>query len=88
MKTCEKLDFGMRKMQQAIDFWNGILIVNGGVLKPEKCYWYLVNFKWENGECKLIEDTPAQILIEIEDGSRNQIAYKKSNEATEAVGVW
>ena len=26
------------RLQQSIKFWNGILRVSGGALKPEKCY--------------------------------------------------
>ena len=83
----EKIESVIQRMQQAITFWNGILRVSGDALKPEKCYWYLANFKWENGECKLIENTPEQILIEMEDENRIPIAYEKPKEATEAVGV-
>ena len=32
------------KLQQSINFWNGILRVTGGTLKPEKCYWYFARF--------------------------------------------
>ena len=84
----EKIESVITRMQKAITFWNGVLRVSGGALKPEKCYWYLAHFKWENGICKLIEDTPTQILIETEDGNKEPIAHKKPNEATEAVGVW
>ena len=38
----------INKMQKAIDFWNGIIRVSGGALKPEKCYWYLAHFKYNN----------------------------------------
>ena len=27
------------RLQQSINFWNGILRVSDGSLKPEKCYW-------------------------------------------------
>ena len=37
------------KLQQSIDFWNGILKVTEGSLKPEKCYCYFAIFKWEDG---------------------------------------
>ena len=76
------------KMQKAIDFWNGILRVSGGALKPEKCYWYLAQFEWKKGKHKLIHNSPETIKITTEDGRRTVIDYKKPNEATEAVGVW
>ena len=32
------------RLQQAIDFWNGILRVSGGALNPEKFYCYFPRF--------------------------------------------
>mgnify|MGYP001358008631 FL=1 len=61
----------IHKMQKAIDFWNGILRVSGGALKPEKCYWYLAQFEWKKGKHKLIQTTPETIKITTEDGKRN-----------------
>jgi hypothetical protein len=50
--------------------------VSGGALNPEKYYWYLAHFKWENGNCKLIEDTPKQVFIETENENKEPITYK------------
>jgi len=32
------------KMQQ----WHKLLQATGRDLVPEKCFWYLINFKWTN----------------------------------------
>ena len=37
------------QLQASINFWNGILRVTGGTLKPEKCYWYFTCFKYPKG---------------------------------------
>ena len=36
----------IRKMQDAIDHWEGGIRVTGGALVPVKSHWYLVDFKW------------------------------------------
>jgi len=38
----------MEKMQQSLTMWHGLLQATGGELVPEKCFWYLVDFKWAN----------------------------------------
>ena len=37
------------QLQASINFWNGILRVTGGTLKPEKYYWYFARFKYPKG---------------------------------------
>jgi len=36
------------KMQNSLQLWHGLLQAMGGDLVPEKCFWYLSNFKWDN----------------------------------------
>ena len=76
------------RLQHSIDFWNGILRVTGGALKPEKCYWYFARFEWENGEWSLSKSIPAPIPIKYDRGHRENIEFKGPQEATKAVGVW
>jgi len=40
------------KMQRSLSTWHGILRATGGELVPEKCFWYLIDFKWANKEWK------------------------------------
>ena len=61
------------RLQQSINFWNGILRVSGGALKPEKCYWYFARFLWSDGKWKLSEETPPPITIRDDDGRTNNI---------------
>ena len=76
------------RLQRAITFWNGILRVTGGDLKPEKCYWYLAKFTWINGVCTLDTSTPQNVTITDDNGRQHSIKYMKPTEATKAVGVW
>ena len=76
------------KLQSMVTFWNGILRVTGGALRPEKCYWYLLRFKWVDGISKLIYEKPNDILLSNDGGEQVAIDYKAPNVPTEAVGVW
>ena len=57
------------RLQASINFWNGILSVTGGALKPEKCYWYFARFLWIEGQWELSEEIPTPIHILTEDGT-------------------
>jgi len=35
-----------QKMQNSLQLWHGLLQATGGNLVPEKCFWYLIDFKW------------------------------------------
>jgi len=38
------------KMQQSLSMWHSLLWATGGELVPEKCFWYLIDFKWDNNK--------------------------------------
>ena len=76
------------RLQQPINFWNGILRVSGGALNPEKCYWYFARFLWTNDKWRLSEEVPPQITITDDNGRTNNIDFKQPSEATKAVDVW
>ena len=33
-------------LQSSVSSWGKLLITSGGSLKPEKCFFYLISFKW------------------------------------------
>jgi len=43
-----EVDQVSKKMQQSLSTWHGLLQATGGELVPDKCFWYLINFKWVN----------------------------------------
>jgi exonuclease III len=38
-----------RKMQVTLNTWTASTGVTGGILAPQKCWWYLVNFEYKRG---------------------------------------
>jgi len=55
------------KMQKSLSMWHGLLRATGGELVPEKCFWYLIDFKWENNKWayKKTGEAPGQIRVMI-----------------------
>ena len=76
------------RLQKAVDYWNGILRVSGGSLRPEKCYWYLATFEWVNGVSQLVDNSQYSISLSIDGGDQEQIKQHSSASSAEAVGVW
>lgn len=42
----------IKGLQHSLKTWEGGLRVTGGAIVPEKSHWYLVNFKWAQGNWK------------------------------------
>jgi len=38
------------KMQKSLSTWHGLLQATSRELVPEKSFWYLINFKWNNNK--------------------------------------
>ena len=51
--------------------WHDTLKITGGVVRPDKCAWMLVDFKWSNGQCqyKRISDHYAQLRLDDAEGN-------------------
>ena len=77
-----------QRLQQSIFFWNGMLQVTGGALRAEKCYWYPIEFEWNNGISSIKNPTEGEIVLVSASGSSSVIQRKSPSDAMEAVGVW
>ncbi len=77
-------------VQRATNNWAHLLQATGGNLKPAKCYWYLLQYQFQNGVAHL---TPKrhllhnQLTIPQPDGSDVEIILKDPSEASEVLGV-
>ena len=63
------------RMQKAVDTWEASIKTTGGAIRPKKCYWYVVDFKWKDSkwEYKTTDDLPATLTVKDTDGSRHPI---------------
>ena len=61
----EGVDSLQLRTQNIIDKWTGALWATGGVLRPEKCWWMLVEFKWQGSKWKYVDkdDVEMQIVV-------------------------
>jgi hypothetical protein len=78
----------MDSAQQDLDKWTELLIATGGALNPDKCYWYLVQYKCVNGIWEHDHDGSYKMSIPLPDGSRQEIKQINHNESKKMLGVW
>jgi hypothetical protein len=78
------------QVQQATIDWGKLAIASGGSLKPEKCFWYLIAFKFVHGQPQyksLTELPQRQLHIPTTDGRLVPIQQLATSEATKTLGV-
>jgi hypothetical protein len=53
------------RMKQALDLWEGGIRATGGAIVPEKSHWYLIDFKWQQGNWRYVTEieVPAQLFF-------------------------
>ncbi len=80
-----------RSLQQSINNWGKLLIATGGSLKPDKCFYHLLDFAWSaKGGWQYIahhEDGLADITIPMPDGTAAPISPIAVDDAQMTLGV-
>ena len=77
--------------QSATNDWAGLVHATGGSLKPQKCFWYMLGWRWVNGVPRLkklcrLPQTP--LTIPQPDGTRVAISLKDVSDPEKKLGVF
>jgi len=82
-------DAVINKMQKSLSMWHGLLWATRGKLVPEKCFWYLIDFKWENNKWayKKTGEAPGQIRVMINQEEQITIPRLEPSEAHRTLGI-
>ena len=87
----ESVDAAHAALQRAVYSWSDLLIASGGSLKPEKCFFYLISFKWDNKGKFSYEknhDNPNYALkVKLPDGSREKIQHLPADKELVTLGI-
>ena len=82
----------VKKMQQIVDAWEKTAKITGGAIAPVKCWWYLINFEWDdNGNWKYgsnVQDCETVLTACDADNNRQSIQKLHVSEAQEMLGVY
>ena len=76
------------RQQQSLTSWENVLQFTGGALKAPKCYWYLIDFKWEQGIWSYADTANTICKIRGDDGRGYEIRSLPITEANKTMGVW
>jgi hypothetical protein len=78
-------------LQQSINNWGKLLIATGGSLKPNKCFYHLLDFAWSAKEgwqyIAQHEDGRAVITVPMPDGTVVLISHIAVDDAQKTLGV-
>ena len=78
------------KIQKSVRNWEGNLIVTGGALKPSKCFWYLIGFRFRDGQWEYDEASIRieRLYVTNEAGAREGIEPQPLATSKEILGMW
>ena len=76
------------KLQAMLTLWDELMEVNGAAIATDKCWWYLIDFKWRGGKWSYVS-AGEDLELKVRDKSNKEckLKYMKHNEAKEMVGV-
>jgi hypothetical protein len=74
--------------QNNLDKWAELLIATGGVLNPEKCYWYMVSYVCRKGEWEYDDTKLYELTIILPDGTCKAITQLCVMDSRKMLGVW
>ena len=57
----------INRTQRAIKIWRQGVIQTGGALRPEKCKWYLICFKWKSGKWYYEKKSDRGVIMYLKD---------------------
>ena len=81
----------VQRVQKAITCWANLLQATGGSLKPQKCYWYLLSYKFVNGTATLrplSELSSHTVDIPQPNNSTVPIELLDASSPSKVLGVW
>ena len=73
--------------QLELDHWSRLLNATGGALKPEKCFWYLIDYKCVDGKWQYADSVPREMVITNPDGSTSPISQEQVTSSKKTLGI-
>jgi hypothetical protein len=73
--------------QLELEQWSCLLNSTGGALKPDKCFWYLLDYVCNDGKWTCAEMVPQEMLITNPDGTKSPIKQEKVMESGKTLGI-
>jgi len=88
--TVETILEAHSRLQESVINWGSLLIATGGALKPEKCSYYLISFKWKADGTWVYKNNAIRpdlaIGVPLADGSLAEIEHLPVESAIQTLG--
>ncbi len=81
----------LQLVQNATNNWAGLVHATGGLLKPQKCFWYMLGWVWKKSKARLktLYELPQDPLyISQQDSTRVLIHLKAISDPEKKLGVY
>lgn len=90
MRKVETATEAHQALKESINNWGKVLVATGGALKPSKCFYHLISFKWKSNGSWVSEDNSLNptfgIVVPLEDGSDATIEHLPISSPTKTLG--
>ncbi len=67
--------------------WSTLLNATGGALKPEKCFWYMLDYTCEDGEWSYADRMPQELFVTNPDGTKSKITQEEVTVSKKTLGI-
>jgi hypothetical protein len=74
--------------QIEIKQWSCLLNATGGALKPEKCWWYLLDYTCVDGKWTYADMAPRELLIRNPVGTKSSIKQEDVSVSKKTLGIY
>jgi hypothetical protein len=74
--------------QFEIKQWSCLLNATGGALKPEKYWWYLLDYTCKDGQWTYANTVPRDLFITNPDGTKSAIKQEEATVSKKTLGIY
>ncbi len=78
----------MLQAQREVIQWSLLLNATGGALKPEKCFWYLLDYTCNKGEWSYAVHSDFELFVNNPDGTKSSIKQEKVSASKKTLGIY
>jgi hypothetical protein len=78
----------MMQAQKEVSQWSLLLNATGGVLKPKKCFWYLLDYTCMEGEWEYTVHSDFELYVNNPDGSKSSIKQEEIQTSKKTLGIY
>ena len=78
-----------KRALRAARTWEEAVLVSGGAVRPEKCYWSAIDFRWKNGNWSYMpmKDFQGEIWVKDTTGTPKQVARFDVDNSKDGLGI-